>query len=328
MTFHHALGNIQISNGELIIKNMQMNAFEGQMGVSGKYSAADTLKAKVNFDMNIRDVTFSSIFGQTGWLQSFAPILEKATGHFSTNISINSQLKPDMMPDLATFAGSGDFKSQSVGLSNVPALDLLATTLKKSNLMPMTLKDVTLAFEIKDGKLSTKPFSFKAGDIGMTLGGTTGLDQSIAYTGKVQMPDNLSVGKLSSFDVKIGGTFTKPTVKVDLAGMAKEIVDEKIQEIRETVTEKIDETKAKAIEEARKKAEKLLAETDLQTEKLIAEAKKQGEALVAKAGNPIAKKAAEVAAKKLVDEAQKKADALKSKSKTESDDLIKKAENL
>ena len=55
-------------------------------------------------------------------------------------------------------------------------------------------------FEIKDGKINTKPFDVSLGSVKMKLGGSTGLDKSIAYAGTVQLPDKLNMGQV--FDGK------------------------------------------------------------------------------------------------------------------------------
>ncbi|MDR0812372.1 MAG: AsmA family protein, partial [Paludibacter sp.] len=325
MNFTNARGKLKIENGELKIQNMQLNAFDGTMSLSGLYSTADTLKPRVNFDMDIHEVAFGKIFSEMGWLQSFVPVFEKATGNFSTKLNFSSLLKQDMMPDLASILGSGSLNTKSVGLNNVEALSMLAGALKKNDLMPMSINDLTLLFDISDGKLHTKPFNFKVGSTAFTLGGATGLDQSIAYSGKVQLPDNLKVGAFSTVNFKIGGTFTKPTINLDLAETAKQMAGEKLDEIKQQVTEKVDEAKAKALAEAQAQADKLLAEARAAGAKLVAAAQQQSDELVAKASNLLTKKAAEVAGKKLVDEAQKQSDALVVKAQTEADKLLEKA---
>ena len=47
---------------------------------------------------------------------------------------------------------------------------------------------MTLDFTIKDGRVETKPFDIKMGDYTLNLSGSTGLDQTIDYSGKVKLP--------------------------------------------------------------------------------------------------------------------------------------------
>ena len=56
----------------------------------------------------------------------------------------------------------------------------------------------------------------------MNLSGSTGLDQTIDYTGKIEIPQSMGkVAKLGTVDMSIGGTFTSPKVSIDLESMAR-----------------------------------------------------------------------------------------------------------
>jgi len=336
MVFDNVNGQLKAANSELKMSDVAMNGFGGTLLMNGIYSTTDTLKPKVDFDLQIKEVDFKEIFSQVETLQKFAPILGKAAGKFTTTLKFNSLLKNDMMPDLATVLGGGTFNTQQVGLKNVPAIDALVSKLNQSDLVPMTIKDLVMHFSIADGKLTTKPFNFKIKNTNFTLGGSTGIDKSIAYNGKVQLPDKLKLGNFSTVGFKMGGTFQKPTVELDLKNTASELLNNVKDKAVQEVTKKVDDAKEKALEEARKqkenairaaneKADKMIAEAQKQGNILIDEAKKQGEALITKATNPFTKKAAEMAAKKLEETARKQAAVLVDKAKIEAAKVVEKA---
>jgi len=338
MVFDNAKGQLIAANSELRMKDVALNGFGGALLMNGLYSTVDSLKPKVDFDLQIKEVSFTEIFSQVETVQKFAPILGKAAGKFSTNLKFNSLLKSDMMPDLLSVVGGGTFNTLHVGLKNVQAIDVLATKLNKSDLVPVTIKDLAMNFSIADGKLTTKPFNFKIKDIGFNLGGSTGIDKSIDYVGKVQLPDKLNVGKFSTVGFKMGGTFQKPTIALDLKGTATDILNSVKDKAVKDVTKKVDDAKEKALEAARKrkedaivaaneKADKLIADAVRQGNILIDEATKQGNELVAKSTNPFSKKAAEIAAKKLEDTARKQAANLVEKTKVEAAKIVEKANN-
>ena len=337
MNFTNANGKLTIADGDLTINNMSVNAFGGKMLMNGVYSTTEPEKPRVDFTLQIQDVLFSEVSKQVETLSKFAPILGNALGKFSTTFSFNSLLQQDMMPDLASFMGSGKLTTSSVGLENVPALNAIAKSLKRDDIVPMVVKDIAMMFDIKNGIVTTKPFKFKVKDVDFTLGGQTGLDKSIAYTGNVRLPDKLNLGKFSNMAIAVGGTFTKPTVKVDLLSTLGAVVEEKKQEIKAQVTEKVDDAKEKALEDARlrrakaleqanKEADKLLQEAKVAGERLVAEADKKGKALVAQANNPLTKRAAEVSAREMVKEAQKQADNLNKRAEEEAKRILLKAE--
>ncbi len=338
MVFDNVKGQLIAANSELKMQNVALNGFGGALLMNGVYSTVDSLKPKVDLNLQIKEVGFNEIFSQVETLQKFAPILGKAAGKFSTNLKFNSLLKSDMMPDPLSVVGGGTFNTLHVGLKNVPALDVLASKLNKSDLVPVTIKDLAMNFSISDGKLITKPFDFKIKDVGFNLGGSTGIDKSIDYKGKVQLPDKINNGKFSTVGFKMGGTFQKPTIVLDLKGTATDILNNVKDKAVKDVTKKVDDAKEKALEAARKrkedaiiaaneKADKLIADAVKQGNILIDEAKKQGNDLVAKSTNPFAKKAAEIAAKKLEETARKQAANLVEKTKMEAAKIVEKANN-
>lgn len=337
MNFTNAKGVLKVADGELRFQDMGLQAFGGNMKLNGLYSTADPQKPVVKMDLALNEVIFSEVFKQVETIRRFAPVFEKAKGKFSTKFSFNSLLKKDMMPDLGSVAGSGSFNTSSVGISNVPALTALASGLKRPELSNTTIKDLALMFEVKDGKLYTKPFDMKVADVKMNLSGSTALDKTIAYAGKVSLPDKLKLGQLSTVNFKIGGTFTKPKVELDLAGTMNTLVDDAKTRVGEEVNKKVDEAKEKGLEEtrirkenamkaARAEADRIKAEAQKAGDKLIAEAQAQGDKLIEKATNPVTKKVAEASAKKLVEEARKKAADLNAKADAEANRILQQAE--
>lgn len=138
----------------------------------------------------------------------------------------------------------------------------------------------------------------KLGNITMNLSGVTGLDQTIDYRAKINIP---GAGALSNVSATIGGTFSKPSIKLNTDEVVKNAVTNVIaSEVLGVDAEDIEAQKA-AI---RKQAEEA-------GNKLIATAKSESEKLISKASNPLAKVAAQAAGKKLVEEAEKQAQKLK-----------------
>ena len=325
MDFTNAKGMLVIANGDMKFQNMGVQAFGGSMLVNGLYSTSDVKKPYVNFDCTLTDVTFTEIFKQVETFQKFAPVFEKASGKFSSKLSINSLLQNDMSPNLASLIGNGSFSTKSIGLSNVAVINTLASKLNRAGLSSSTIKDLALNFDIKDGKINTKPFDVALGNIKMKLGGSTGLDKTIAYAGSVQMPDQFNLGKFSNLNLKIGGTFSKPKVEVDVMSILNNVIGDSKAKVLGGVGTQVDAAKQNAIKAAQDQATQIRSEAKKLGDQILSEAKTQGDQLVANASNPITKMVAKKAAQKLLDEAQKKSDDLNAKAEAKATDLIQKA---
>ena len=96
-------------------------------------------------------------------------------------------------------------------LDGVTVIQKVADVLQKPSLKNTKVKDLNLDFTINEGRVTTKPFSVKLGDYKMDISGTTGLDQTIDYRGKIAIPESLGkLAKAGTADLIIGGTFTSP----------------------------------------------------------------------------------------------------------------------
>lgn len=325
MNISNAKASLKVANGDMIIQNMSLEAFGGSLTIKGLYGTNNPQKPLMNMDMTLSDVLFTDIFKQVETIQKFAPIFEKATGRFSTKLSFKSLLKNDMTPDLASFIGNGSFSTKSIGLTNIAAITKLVSALNQSKQVNTSIKDLGLSFDIKDGQVNTKPFDVKIGDLKMKLGGRTGLDKTIAYSGTVELPSKLNLGQYSTVNVKVGGTFSQPKVDLDLKNTLKNVVADTKAKAMVEINKKIDTVKPQAIKAAQEQADRLRADAKAAGDRLLSEAKASGDQLIEKAGNPITKKMAQIAAQKLLNEAQKKVDILNSRADEKAKETIQKA---
>ena len=136
-----------------------------------------------------------------------------------------------MSPVLQEVQGSGKLSTKDLNLSDVKFIDQVADIVKKPSMKDIEVKDLNLDFEIKDGRVNTQPFDLKLGDYTMNLSGSTGLDQTIDYTGKITLPSGGIGSALGTVDMTIGGTFTSPKVGIDMASLAKNAAEQALKGI-------------------------------------------------------------------------------------------------
>ena len=320
MTLENFTGRMNVAGGKVTIDKLAVKAFDGQVTGSGTYStAADAASPKLNLNLGIEKAKFEETFKQLDVIQKLVPIFAKTGGDYSMNFVMSTSLTSTMDVDYHSFNGSGTIRSEDINIRNIEAFDLLAKAVNNEKLKNISAKDVKIQFEIKDGRLNTSPFDIKMGDIKMNLAGSTGLDQTIDYTGKLTLPAKTTGGVLNNLNLKIGGTFTSPKVSVDVEAAAKEavtnVVNKEIQKL--TGSENINE-------EFEKQAAKLRDEAEKAGQKLVDEAKKQKENLVNKANNALTKLAAEKSGDALVKAAEQQSEKLKAEAEVQIEKLREK----
>ncbi len=226
MVFNNMAGQLLVKDRKVDMKNLSMNTMGGTVVMNGTYSTVDATKPTMNAGFKMTELNFAQTYKELDMVQKMAPIFESLKGNYSGNMTVQTDLDATMSPVLETMQGAGSLSTKDLSLSGVKVIDQIATALNKPDLKDMKVKDMAIDFTIKDGRVGTKPFDIKLGDYSMNLSGTTGLDQTIDYSGKVKLPASAgSVAQLSTVDLKIGGSFTSPKVSLDTKSMANQAVN-------------------------------------------------------------------------------------------------------
>jgi hypothetical protein len=226
-TFRNVNGNLDIDEGKVDMKNLSLETMGGKVVVNGFYKAPADVQPEFNASLKLSDIVFAQAYKELGVVQKMAPIFGGITGAFSGEMKINTKLDETMSPELHSLEGSGLLTTKDVSLDGVTVIQQVADILKKPELKKTSVKDVRVEFVISDGRVITKPFDVKLGDCRMNVSGSTGLDQTIDYVGKITIPESLGgVSRLGTVDMTIEGKFNSPKVKVDLESLAKNAAKE------------------------------------------------------------------------------------------------------
>jgi len=360
--------NIQIDNtkGLLVVRdqkidmqNLSMNLMGGSMVMDGYYETTNPKIPGIKFDMDIKNFDVQTIASTFNSVVEMAPIVKNTYGKFNTKLAIKGVLNDKMEPDLNTLNGDGFMQTQNIEVKEFKPMVKLADILKNDKLKNYSLNNTNITYEIKEGRVYTKPFDVKLGNTVGTMSGSNGLDQTIDYKMAIKIPSkdlgmsdavnklnaqasglglNLKAAEFVNVDVLIGGTFTDPKISTSLKGAAGNIVNDVKEQVKEKINEEIDKAKEQAIAKAKEEAAKLVAEAKNQADKLRAEGKKAGDAIRAEAakqaqklldeagGNFIKKKLAEETGKKLKETADKQAVKVEAEANTKADQVEAKAQ--
>jgi hypothetical protein len=323
----NAKASMTVNEGRLTIKDLSANALGGSLATSGFYETINPEKPKIAFGLNLKAVSYAQTLTSFEFVQKIAPIFSNVKGDYSMKLDLNTELDNQLNPNLSVLSGMGSIQSANIKVMGVKVFEVLGNVLHKDNLKNPTIKDLSTTFTIKDGKVTTKPFDIQIAEIGLTLGGVTGLDKTINYDLGVALPQHLSVAGISNLQGKITGTFDKPAISINTASAAKKAAETIANKVLvKTLGSNVEESKQRVEQELNRKAELMRAEAKAGGDKLIAEADKQGNLLIEKASNPILKAAAKSAAAKLKSEAQKKAAALIAETETEIKKMVANAQ--
>jgi hypothetical protein len=309
MTMSDMAGTIVVRDGAVRMDKLAFNSLGGNFVTNGTYDTKDVKNPKFDFDLNINNVAVSEAYRTFNTVQALMPLAKNITGNFSTDFKIAGGLGQDMMPLYNTLTGGGLIKLINAVVKDAPILSNLSSFTKLNDLKTLQLKDVLLQAEVKDGRIHFKPFDVVAGPYKMNIGGSNGVDGSLDYKLKMDIPAgqlgatvNTALASLTGkpvanaetikLDLNIGGTYNKPAIGLggsSATGTVKEAVTEAV---KEKVTAEVDKAKAEAEAKAREEADRIKAEAEAR----------------AKAEQERIQKEAEAKKKELEDQARKKID--------------------
>jgi AsmA-like C-terminal region/AsmA family len=353
ITAENLKGHVIVRNGILTIKDAGMNMLGGTILMNADYDTRDTLKPVMKADMKINNIGVRDAFKTFVTIRKFAPTAKGIDGRVNMQLSYQSLLGKDMMPVIPTIDGSGKIHADQIQLVESATFDKFKQMLKLGDKYSNTFRDININFRVSHGRVYVSPFDVKLGNIKMNIGGDQGLDQTINYLVKTEIPradlgtgvnalmDNLS-GQAARFgiaykppeiikvNVRVKGTFTKPEVGPDFGGGTEGGTG---TAAKETAKQTFDNTVAKSKDQLRQEAAQ-------QGDILIKEAEDKGQQMRDEAANGAQKIRQETdsSAARLVRSAetknvlakytaQKGADALKKEGDKRANQLVTEADN-
>ena len=227
--YKNIVGAIAISDETVALKDVRMEALDGQLTASGFYSTKrDKKNPDISFTYDVKSLDVQKTFYAFNTVQKLMPVGQYVDGKMNSQISINGKLGADGMPDMNTLTGKGNLFMIDGVFQKFAPIEKMAQTLHISQLTGMSLKDVKCSFQFANGKVLIQPFKMKIADIDMEVGGMHGFDQSIDYIIAMKVPRALlgagANGLVNNFVKQVNSKGVPVTVsdyinlKIDMVG--------------------------------------------------------------------------------------------------------------
>lgn len=308
-------GMVKVANQKLTFSKVALNMLGSSMTMDGFYETTNPKKPTVEMAFGIKNLDIPTAFKTFNTVQKLAPIAEKMSGVFNTSISkFTTELDSKMMPIYEKTYISGDLQLTNASVSNIEAFNKVADAFKRDEWKKAEFKNVLIKYEVIGGRINTKPFNVKLGGQTVNLSGSTGLDQTIAYLGTVAIPrkdlgsantaldgvlaqlnqksgTNIKLNEMVNIGLKLGGTFTKPTVTTNLADIVKNEASSLKNQLSDELNKKKKELEDLAKAEIEKQKKELEAKAKAEADRLKKEAEAKAKAEADKAKNKLEEEA-------------------------------------
>jgi len=319
MDLKNATCSLLMKNKRLSINNLQADLLNGKIAVNGYYETIIKNKPVFDFNMKLQNLEVKAAYNTFKVVQKFVPIAAFSRGIINAELAVNSWLKQNMMPDFATFFSKGFLSVKELGIVDFIPLSMAADALEMKYLKNPTLKSIKPSYLIKNGKLTLNPMNFKIDKTNFTVSGYNGLDKSMNYEIKADVPvselKNKSANLISSLGISsiadlvgetvpvfiyITGSYDKPQIKTSVKKITKSVTEVAKEKAEQELNKQKQNAENVARQEAERQKQILENKAKQEQERLRLEAEKKKKDLEEKARLEAEKK------KKLLEEEAKK----------------------
>lgn len=242
----HVQGNITLADGILTINNLSTNMLDGTAKLKGSYNTRNPEAPKTDLSFNVQDINIQKAFKTFVTVKALAPIAAFVQGDFSGDLSLNTLLNDKLYPKLTSLNSIGNIRIPNLNVKGFTPLMQLSSQLGLKQLQNVDLHKLLLHFKVDSGFLKVKPFDLNIDGIKMNIAGKNGLNKVIDYTINMDIPraklgdannaitnliskannatgGNLDLGASVPVAVHLGGTVTRPEIKLDLSAEKSKI---------------------------------------------------------------------------------------------------------
>jgi len=268
--YNNINGTVVVKDETVKLQNVKTEALDGTIAFTGSYSTKTNKKEPaISMSYDVKNVNVQKAFFAFNTIQAIMPMGKFLAGKLNSELAMTGSLGGDMMPDLKTLSGKGNLLLIEGLLKNFAPIEKLAAALQIDRLKSISLRDFKNYIEFANGKVLVKPFNLKVEDIEMQIGGMHGFDQSLDYIIEMKVPrkylgnqgNNLVNGLITQatskgipvklndmvdLSVKMGGSITNPSIKIDLQKVVGDAADELKEQAKDFAQQKIDSAKARA----------------------------------------------------------------------------------
>lgn len=256
-TMTNASGDIIVKDGIANLNGVRFNMLGGGFVVNGTYNTKDINHPKYDLGLKIEALSIQQAASSFSVVKTYAPVAGLVNGNFSTDFKVSGELGQDMMPKMDKVNGGGLIKIAQATLTQSKLVSGLTSLTKLNDSDQVSMKDVLMSASIADGRFSVKPFDVKLGNYMANIAGSSGLDQSVDYSIKMNVPagklgsqfqgqlNQLTGASTSSSEIPVtiavGGNITNPTFKLSMA--------EQKQQVKEAVTKVAEQKTQEAVKQ-------------------------------------------------------------------------------
>lgn len=267
-------GTLLIKDRTLTLTDLTGKFLGGTIVSNGSYRYVKPELPHIDFKLALNKLSIPGMFRTFNTVRTFAPMAGFMKGDVGGSLNISSDLGDSLMPLWQTVLSRGALQISEARIEGFKPINAVAEALKLDRFRNPTLTNLAPSYEISEGFFRLNPVNFNIAGYPVVATGANGIDKSIDYSLKLQLPAaelktsaNAAISGLIGrdvslltdetvvIDVGVGGTIDNPNVNTSLNQIAKgageqikqqamQEAEQRKQELERQAQEKVEEQKS------------------------------------------------------------------------------------
>jgi len=211
-----------------------MEIFGGEITLSGSLDRSYN-ENQLEAVADMRDIDIAQVMDELPSFGKLVPSSQSLEGEIDLNARFNALFDENLAMDPYSITGEGELISKAITIKESVAFENMKRVLQLGDQYQSRFENLDIFFFISDGNVTIEPFDTRVGDLKMNVSGRHGIDQSLDYLVKTEMPRaglsgsvnslidvfasglaafgvNVPVGEVIKMEIKITGSFGKPVI--------------------------------------------------------------------------------------------------------------------
>lgn len=313
-------GDVHIKDAVADLQGLRLNAFGGTVELNGLYDTKNVEQPHMEMGYKLVNIDISQAVTTFANIEKLAPIAKYCQGSISSEFDFKGDLTANLDPIYSSLLGEGNLKSTKIDIKDFKPLSKMASALNQESMAVQTLKNVSMKFAFKDGKVNVTPFDVTLGGQSAKISGSTSFEQDLDYKIATKIPKSKipasaiqaaekAMGKLNNLGLDLGqlpneipvdvlmlGKIQDPKISTNLQEQLLSLTGNLTDKIKDQLMDKAKEIKDSLVNEVKDKVEDVKDDLKERRDKIMADAQVQADKV---------KSEAKIAADKIRSEADK-----------------------
>ncbi|MGI5914730.1 MAG: AsmA-like C-terminal region-containing protein [Bacteroidales bacterium] len=227
-------GRLIVEDQRYVTDSTVLNIFGGDIFIGGSLGRTHD-DNRMDAVVDMRDVDIARVMDELPIFGKFVPSSQSLEGKVDLKLRFNALLSENLSIYPYSITGEGKIASKAITIKESVAFENMKKVLQLGDRYQSRFENLDISFSVANGIVDVEPFETRVGDLEMNVSGKHGIDQSLDYIVKTEMPRaglsgsvnslidmfafglaafgvNVPVEEVVKMDISITGSFGKPII--------------------------------------------------------------------------------------------------------------------